>query len=79
MLSADSESPYALLAHSDNNQWTSQQEQNSVHGGTVSRAAQVQACKYLAKQLKLMGLLDEACAEYIINRAGNIPARSNNQ
>ena len=79
MLSATSQRPYALLAHTDNNQWTDANDVAATEGRTVSRAAQVQACKYLAKQLQLMGLLDEACAEYIINRAGNIPARSNNQ
>ena len=78
LLSATSERPYALLAHTDNNQWTDAQDVAATDGRTVSRAAQVQACKYLAKQLHLMGLLDLACAEHIINRAGNIPARSNN-
>jgi len=79
MLSATSQRPYALLAHTDNNQWTDANDVAATEGRTVSRAAQVQACVYLAKQLQLMGLLDLACAEYIINRAGNIPARSNNQ
>lgn len=78
LLSATSERPFALLAHTDNNQWTDAQDNASNDGRTVSRAAQVQACKYLAKQLHLMGLLDLACSEHIINRAGNIPARSNN-
>lgn len=78
LLSATSERPFALLAHTDNNQWTDAQDVAATEGRTVSRAAQVQACKYLAKQLHLMGLLDGASTNHIVNRAGNIPARSNN-
>ena len=73
-------SPQALLSNQvADSAWDDTQARLSEAGRTVSRAAQVEACEYLAKQLREMGLLDEACAEYITNRAGNIPARSNNQ
>jgi hypothetical protein len=79
LLSANNARPFAMLGNEHNTAWTDAQDVTAVEGRTVSRAAQVQACVYLAKQLRLMGLLDEACAGYITARAGNIPARSNNQ
>ena len=66
-------------ANPDSTVWTATMSSIQNRGGVVSRAAQTEACKYLATRLVELGLLDEACANHIINRAGNIPARSNNQ
>lgn len=57
-------------------QWTRQDIERQEHGQTVSRAAQIDACKYLAERLKNDGFLAADAAEYIMNRAGNIPTRA---
>ena len=57
-------------------QWTTQDVDRQDNGLTVSRAAQVDACKYLAERLQNEGFLAADAAQHIINRAGNIPTRA---
>jgi hypothetical protein len=57
-------------------QWTRQDRERNEQGQTVSREAQIDACKYLAERLQNEGFLAADAAQHIINRAGNIPTRS---